>query len=85
MSRVFAPALIWQKWIYEKMDKKKLAEFISRWGEDLNDHMREAFIRFSDTSIRNIARVCFQMLEAHFRNTLQVRTEKETPTSSSAC
>ena len=58
MSRVFAPVLIWQKGIYEKNDQKKLAEFISRWGEDLNDHMRETFIRFSDTSIRNIAQAC---------------------------
>ena len=58
MSRVFAPVLIWQKGIYEKNNQKKLAEFISRWGEDLNDHMRETFIRFSNTSIRNIAQAC---------------------------
>ena len=58
MSRVFAPVLIWQKGIYEKNDQKKLAEFIARWGEDLNDHIRGTFMQFSDTSIRNIAQAC---------------------------
>ena len=60
MTRVFAPVLIWQRGIYEKNDRKKLAEFIERWGDELNDHMRENFIRFSDNSIRNIAKACVQ-------------------------
>lgn len=58
MTKLFAPVLIWQRGIYEKNDKKKLAEFIERWGDDLNDHMRETFLQFSDVSIRNIARAC---------------------------
>ncbi|MCR5499844.1 MAG: hypothetical protein K6F31_05575 [Acetatifactor sp.] len=58
MTKLFAPVLIWQRGIYEKNDKKKLAEFIERWGDDLNDHMREAFLQFSDMSIRNIAQAC---------------------------
>ena len=58
MTRLFAPVLIWQRGIYEKNDKKKLAEYIERWGDDLNDHMRETFIGFSNTSIRNISAVC---------------------------
>ncbi|MBR2295315.1 MAG: alpha/beta hydrolase [Clostridiales bacterium] len=52
MSKAFAPVLIWQRGIYEKNDRKKLQEFIDRWGDDLNDHMRETFMGFSDTTIR---------------------------------
>lgn len=58
MRRIFAPVLIWQKGIYEKNDRKKLAEYIERWGEDINEHMRQCFIKFTNETIRNISKVC---------------------------
>ena len=77
MSRVFGPVLIWQKGIYEKNDRKKLSEFIARWGEDLNDHMRETFIRFSNTSIRNIAQACVKGNGVSIPEVLQKHTWME--------
>ena len=77
MSRLFAPVLIWQRGIYEKNDRRKLAEFIERWGEDLNEHMRESFMAFSDRSIKNIARACVQGNGIAIPEDLQRRTYME--------
>ena len=77
MSKLFAPVLIWQKGVYEKNDKKKLAEYIARWGEDLNDHMRATFMRFSNTSIRNIAQACVEGNMAAISEELQKHTYME--------
>ena len=77
MTKLFAPVLIWQRGIYEKNDKKKLAEFIERWGDDLNDHMRETFIGFSDASIRNISAVCVKGNMVEIPEELQRHTYME--------
>ena len=77
MTKLFAPVLIWQRGIYEKNDKKKLAEFIERWGDDLNDHMRETFVGFSNTSIRNIAQACVKGNMVEIPEELQKHTYME--------
>ena len=58
MRTVFPPVLVWQKQMIANNREKGIADFVTRYGRDIAEHMADTFLQFRRTSINQIGKAC---------------------------